>query len=552
MTLKETALIIAYSYLLSTENKSSLSVAKKELLDICRCPEEVLEEVLDVSTVKEKSAVKEKSYEETQNILSAINEKESKRKEKGVYYTPCDVVSFIIKNCIKMTYGQLSPETISNISLEDIPAEDFCFNKVVFDPTCGAGEFLLAALSIKFDLWDNNTGTVTRTDIMRIVETIRGNDINDESIVITKLRIILMVIHRYGIESAIGLSRVLSNCFTKNDYVTNPPSSRKEYDIVVGNPPYVEDRVSGIQSPQRYGNIYANVLVNAARNIKEKGVFGFIIPISYVSTPRMKSLRDDLLELVPEQYILSYSDRPDCLFTGVHQKLSIALCKKTKENPRIFTGNYRYWYKDERKDLFSSTETVENKYRSDGFIPKLGNKLDIKIYEKITNREKKVSLYDLANGGDWNAYVNMRAAFWIKAFREAHNGSEYKCFSFSQEGEADYFFCLMNSSLFWWFWIAVSDCWHITRKELKSFIIPQITDYTIVSDLADALEKKLEETKLYVGTVQTNYEYKHRNCIPEIHAIDDYINAMYGLTIEESEYIKQFAFNYRISGGTVK
>lgn len=47
------------------------------------------------------------------------------------------------------------------------------------------------------------------------------------------------------------------------------------------------------------------------------------------------------------------------------------------------------------------------------------------------------------------------------------------------------------------------------------------------------------------------YEYKHRACLAEIHAIDDVINSVYGLTQEESDYIKDFALRYRVSGGVV-
>lgn len=67
--------------------------------------------------------------------------------------------------------------------------------------------------------------------------------------------------------------------------------------------------------------------------------------------------------------------------------------------------------------------------------------------------------------------------------------------------------------------------------------------------MAAALEKRLEETKVYVGTKQTQYEYKHRECVDDIHAIDDYIHALYGLTETEGRYIKDFAYRYRISGG---
>ena len=143
----------------------------------------------------------------------------------------------------------------------------------------------------------------------------------------------------------------------------------------------------------------------------------------------------------------------------------------------------------------------------------------------------------------------MRAAFWIKAFLNEHTGTEYKIFMCANQDYANFCMCLLNSSLFWWYWICVSDCWHITRKELHGFKVPQIVNFGEVNRLAVALENQLEKTKLYVGTKQTEYEYKHKECIDTIHQIDDCINELYGLTEEEGLYIKNFAFRYRIGGG---
>ena len=109
--------------------------------------------------------------------------------------------------------------------------------------------------------------------------------------------------------------------------------------------------------------------------------------------------------------------------------------------------------------------------------------------------------------------------------------------------------CLLNSSLFWWYWICVSDCWHITQKELNGFKVPRINNYDRINELAQRLEDELENKKEYVGTKQTEYEYKHKNCTETIHQIDDVINQAFGLTEEENLYIKQFAYRYRTSGG---
>lgn len=487
------------------------------------------------------------SYEEVQEILSNINEKEDIRKVKGVYYTPTDIVKFILFNSVKMVCGRLKPNNLHVLDLNGIPYSSFCYEKTVYDPTCGAGVFLLAALEMKLDLLDLHHTDVTKGKIKKVVSTLKGNDLNPDSIIITKIRLLLCVLHRHGASKIKGLAEVMESCFASYDFVSTTPDENEKYDIVIGNPPYVEDSKSEATPLSKYGNIYANVLDNSAKHLKRGGVMGFVIPLSYVSTPRMKKIRDELSLQTAEQYILSYSDRPDCLFTSVHQKLCVLFGKNTESTKNIYTGNYRYWYKEERSELFNTTEVVKNTFVQDEFIPKLGTKIDSDVYRKVL--QHGIQLIQLLDNGDAPIYLNMRAAFWIKAFLTHHTGSEYKEFKCQNQDYANFCMCLLNSSLFWWYWICISDCWHITRKELIGFKVPDIYDFEITNKLAKELELRLEETKVYVGTKQTDYEYKHKECVNIIHEIDDYINALYGLTDEESIYIKNFSYRYRIGGG---
>ncbi len=48
--------------------------------------------------------------------LSSINEKEANRKEKGVYYTPHDIVEFMIVNATKHLYGKLKENNLHHAS----------------------------------------------------------------------------------------------------------------------------------------------------------------------------------------------------------------------------------------------------------------------------------------------------------------------------------------------------------------------------------------------------------------------------------------------------
>lgn len=530
------ALSITNGYLVQNYSKSELKVIREEI-----------ENVLDKETDSIDEYSEMYSYEEVQEILSNINEKEDIRKAKGVYYTPVDIVKFILFNSVKMVCGRLKPNNLHVLDLNGIPYSSFCYEKTVYDPTCGAGVFLLAALEMKLDLLDLHHTEVTKGRIQKVVSTLKGNDLNEDSIIITKIRLLLCVLHRHGVSKIKGLSRVMESCFASYDFVSTKPDISKKYDIIIGNPPYVEDSKSDLTPTTRYGNIYANVLENAALHLNKGGVMGFVIPLSYVSTPRMKKIRDELFVHTAEQYILSYSDRPDCLFTSVHQKLCVLFGRNTETTQNIYTGNYRYWYKEERGELFTSTEVVKNTFVQDDFIPKLGTRIDSNVYRKLMGH--RTELIRLLENDDVPIYLNMRAAFWIKSFLTQHRGAEYKEFKCQNQEYANFCMCLLNSSLFWWYWICISDCWHITRKELIGFKVPDIENFETTNRLANALEQRLEETKVFVGTKQTDYEYKHKECVNVIHEIDDYINALYGLTDEESIYIKNFSYRYRIGGG---
>ena len=184
----------------------------------------------------------------------------------------------------------------------------------------------------------------------------------------------------------------------------------------------------------------------------------------------------------------------------------------------------------------------------DKIIPKLGNRIDLEIFSKIINCNRNVSVYEVSREGTEVVCLNRRETFWMKAYRTTVDDPEYKVFKFHSESEADYCYCLINSSLFWWYWIAVSDCWHVS-KDLNGFMAPFLFDHKRASELARSLQEKLEETKVYVGTKQTEYEYKHKKCLNVISEIDEFVNELFELTKEESAYIKEYALKYRTGGG---
>ncbi|MCL2634606.1 MAG: N-6 DNA methylase [Oscillospiraceae bacterium] len=483
--------------------------------------------------------------EEFHRILHSLNEKTPEQKANGIYNTPNDVVDFIIANCISKKADSVYRSTKL---LDDIAALDEFLESSVFDPTVGSGEFLIRAFQVKV----NHLRTFEETTdkmYLDVLSTLHGNDIDILAIEICKVRLFfeaVKYISRESYKEAVALlNRNLTNC----DFVNlNTKAYEKKFDFILGNPPYVEDKKSKIVPKVKYGNVYANVLQNSVDLLNDNGKMSFIIPISYVSTQRMSKVREHIEQNTSLQKVLNFADRPSCLFLGVHQKLTILIAEKGGEDHAVYTSGYNYWYKEERGALFSKAALIENPFVNNAYYPKLNNAIEVRLFKKIHTDENK-GILALEQQGESNIFLNMRACFWIKAFSFAFESKEYKGFSFDEDKKW-HILALLNSSLFWWYWVVVSDCWHITRKELNGFFVPmKIFESTELAELSQLLETELERTKVAINTKQANFEYKHRLCRDVIDRIDDCIATYYKLTSREVEYIKNFEKKYRESLG---
>ena len=483
-----------------------------------------------------------------QRNLSKINEKELRRRKEGVYYTPKDVTEYIVANTyLNYIFHENSQVYPVNKCLQIIK-EHACIdilNAKVFDPTCGTAEFLLSAINIKLRIVNN-----FRDDVLfSITSSIYGNDIAQESILLSKIRIFFAVVSLLTDKTkSRKLAKIIQKNFTTGDYVINSDILPR-YNIVIGNPPYVEYGSLDKKPKTNYGNTYADVLQNSIDSIKTNGSIGFVIPISYVSTPRMKRIREYSFAKLSKMFVLNFADRPDCLFDGVHQKLTILFGLKGSPKCSVYSSSYYHWYNNERDELLNNARLLQVETNAN-YIPKIGDNFEQSIFKKILKTEGE-TLANIAKkeGNTGSVYLNMRGCFWMKAFSFNPGSNEYKQFKCPANMQP-YIIALLNSNLFFLYWTIVSDCWHITGKELSEFVIPTTNvDWDAFRSISNRLEQKLEETKKYIGSKQTAYEYKHKDCKKEIDDIDDVIQNLYQLSDEEVVYLRNYKTRYRTSNG---
>lgn len=485
-----------------------------------------------------------------QKSLSKINEKELRRRDEGVYYTPKDATEYVVANTYLNYVCSDNTQVFSVDKCLQILTQTNS-NKLVsakvFDPTCGTAEFLLSAINLKLQV----IACDSDDDILNLISTIYGNDIAEESILLSKVRLFFAIIKFLQNKSnSISLANILNKNFTTSDYIINNNISPK-YDIIVGNPPYVEYCKLPVKPTTNYGNSYADVLQNSINAAKQNGALGFVIPISFVSTVRMKAIRDYSYSKLSKMFVLNFADRPDCLFDGVHQKLTIIFGIKGRNKCSVYSSSYYHWYSEERDELLSNASVLPV-IPNDKYIPKIGDDFERSIFDKIMSA-KGMTLADITSNIKSNTllYLNMRGCFWMKAFSFNPGSNEYKQFKSPKEMQS-YILAILNSNLFFLYWTIVSDCWHITGKEISEFIIPiEGVNFDAFINIYNNIEKRLEETKKYIGSKQTAYEYKHKECKLEIDAIDDALKGIYDLSDEEIVYLRNYKVRYRTSNGKI-
>ena len=132
---------------------NSILAATKRLLS-CNLPEYEFPKTI-VAREHSQNAV-EDDFQET---LSKINEKEARRKKEGVYYTDRDVTDFLASNTM-LHYIQSNQHKVYSYNkalrrLDNLSNDDKkrLITASAFDPTCGTGEFVLSALSIKIHIF---------------------------------------------------------------------------------------------------------------------------------------------------------------------------------------------------------------------------------------------------------------------------------------------------------------------------------------------------------------------------------------------------------------
>lgn len=514
-------------------------------------------------------------------ILRVLFEKYITKKEVGAYYTDYQTTSyitrFVVCSYLLADFVDFSSflnrkqsflgcyERLNSSDKEEVLSR--LHDITILDPTCGTGAFVFSACEILLELYETLEKKKPSSELIRKIfeENLYGVDLDEEAICIVKFRIWLTCKLYWNISDIDLVNFKVGNTLDSSTFDWKLTflyvfKNKHGFDCVVGNPPYVEyakmtkKYVSeSCYSTYKCGNLYSYVLERViCQLVHQKSVVGFIVPISIVSTPRMKPLRLLITKKTSNLAFANFADRPACLFNGVHQKLTImfASIENDKEHA-VYSTQYYHWTKDEQLGLMDKLTYTKVPLLHQIGVPKVSTKLMVRILKAVSQVYDTCLLDNCSSKSKWCVWLNMRMAFWGKSFVHPMESKEYKTFYLKTEKEAKLFSALMNSSLFFFIWECISDCWHITIKDLEFIKIDfsRIPNEIVeaIAELYDSYEMQLEKSKVFIGSVQTSYIYQHKLHKPMIDEIDNLIARIFYLTDEELAFIKSYQEKYRLN-----
>jgi type I restriction-modification system DNA methylase subunit len=264
-----------------------------------------------------------------------ISLKPNQRKQDGIFYTPDYITQYIIKNTLGaylMAQKKMLLQKHKEENLQFWEAyRSFLTQIRILDPACGSGAFLTQVFNFLYDEWkilieeinkikeplDKSIKIQSKQGIFAntkesieqneqewqikkgiVQNNLFGFDINMQSVEISKLALWLLTANKF-----VSLADLSKNVFQVNTLLEKSPA--KDFDVVIGNPPYVRQELLNTELKQalqkHYPEVYSGTAdlyvyfyAKALQLLKPKGYLGFITPNKWLKTKYGTALRQYL------------------------------------------------------------------------------------------------------------------------------------------------------------------------------------------------------------------------------------------------------------------
>ena len=330
------------------------------------------------------------------------------------------------------------------------------------------------------------------------------------------------------------------------------------FDVVIGNPPYVVYRQQNYvyKVPESYetyscGNLYAFILDRCLQIMSSKSRNGYIIPISSVSNDKFIPLQRLFLRETMSWYS-SFSNRPGKLFDNVEQRLTIILSQRQDAPMGYYASSYQHWYVEERQNLLNKLSYHINKQWDKNLsLYKIGSLLEETICAKLYVQKEKLANFLVGNK---LCYYHNAPTYFIRAMAFKPNSGkgmrESSHYKFLRSSDSNAIACILNSSIYYWFFKNISNCRDYALREIVPFPIGKLNEIDF-SNMGQMLQKsyitnRAIKNRIYPSGLIYYEEYYPAKSKSFIDEIDKILAKHYGFTEEELDFIINYDIKYRM------
>lgn len=337
------------------------------------------------------------------------------------------------------------------------------------------------------------------------------------------------------------------------------------FDVIIGNPPYVEYKTVHNYTIQNYstlrcGNLFAFCIERSFALKNLNGAFGMIVPISLSCSKRMKPVQTILFE--NGTYFSNWSWRPSKLFDGnksANLSLSIFLCSNSNVS---FCSDYTRWYSEARTNIFKNIKyTILPNIKSNNIIPKIGSSMENRIYDRISKEKPLVSLisdeetehklyYKRTGGLYWKIFTNFQPKLYLNGVETTSSKEESVSFKNKQDLSAS--IAILWSDLYWWWYQINSDVRNNNPSDvfstpiIDSFIQDNKLDKLVFNLIDDLCKNAVWSERCFHGNISRYKSFIPKLSKPIIDEIDRVLAVHYGFTEEELDFIINYDIKYRM------
>lgn len=321
----------------------------------------------------------EHSLNEIEEITAEIegavsDQKRTKRKKDGVFYTPKYITAYIVEN----TVGKLCNDKRKELDIVEIEYDEtflkkdgnltakgkklfeslndykkWLTNLKIIDPACGSGAFLNQALNFLIeehekidDIIADLTNSPLRlfdTDKGILENNLFGVDINEESVEIAQLSLWLRTAKKGRKLSKLNNNIKCGNSLLASefDWNTEFPEIMQNggFDVVVGNPPYIKEATNksafdGLHEHSCYQGkmdlwyFFGALALDIIK--KDYGLIGYIAPNNWITNDGASKFRDYVIDKGKITEFIDFSDFK--VFDSAGIQTMIYIMKRSDDN----------------------------------------------------------------------------------------------------------------------------------------------------------------------------------------------------------------------------